>query len=102
MRLPWMNKKPLRVEWDLTGTDETGFGAVVYLTSAPVRIVKEIEPGLQTYEEVAGAVDSWVATVSERYVLNSEFQDFKATARGFSNEESPERKSGQWWRPLDS
>jgi hypothetical protein len=102
VRLPWLNKKPLLVEWDLTGTEETGFGAVVYLASAPVRIVKEIGPGFRTYEDVARAVDIWLATVPDEYRLNAGFQAFKAVAQRFSDDENPEREAGQWWRPLDS
>lgn len=102
MRLPWINKKPLLVEWDLTGSEESGFGAVVYLAAAPVRIVKEIEPVSRTDREVAAAVDHWLATVPDEYRLNAEFQAFKAAARRFSDEERPERQAGQWWRPLDS
>lgn len=102
MRFPWMNKKPLLVEWDLTGSDENGFGAVVYLASTPVRIVQEIEPVFRTDEEVSAAVDRWLATVPDEYHLNAEFQAFKATARRFSDQEDPQRESGQWWRPLDS
>lgn len=102
MRIPWLRKKPLLVEWDLTGTDETGYGAVVYLTSAPVRIIKEIEPGFRTDEQVSEAVGRWLATVPGEYRLNAEFQAFKATARSFSDDEKPERQAGQWWRPLDS
>lgn len=102
MRFPGMKKKPLLVEWDLTGSSENGFGAVVYLASAPVRIVKEIEPGLRTDEQVSAAVDRWLATVPGEYHLNAEFQTFKATARRFSDDEKPERQAGQWWRPLDS
>ena len=101
MRLPWMNKKPLLVEWDLTGSDKDGFGAVVYLASAPVRIVKEIDPVCRSDGQVSEAVDRWLATVPDQYQLNTEFQAFKATARRFSGEEKPEREAGQWWRPLD-
>ena len=102
MRIPWINKKPRIVEWDLTGSVEAGFGAVVYLASAPVRIVKEIEPGFPTYEQVSEAVDRWLATVPHEFRLNAEFQAFKATARHFSDDEKPEREAGQWWRALDS
>ena len=102
MRFPGMKKKPLLVEWDLTGSDENGFGAVVYLSSAPVRIVKEIEPGLRTDQQVSAAVDRWLATVPGEYRLNAEFQAFKAAARHFSDDEKPDRQAGQWWRPLDS
>ena len=102
MRLPWVNKRPLLVEWDLTGSAEDGFGAVVYLAAAPVRIVLEIDPVFRSDEEVSEAVDDWLATVTDRYQLNAEFQSFKATARRFSDDEKPERAAGQWWRPLDS
>ena len=97
-----MNKKPLLVEWDLTGSEESGFGAVVYPTSAPVRIVKEFEPIHRTDDDVSAAVDCWLLTVPDQYRLNAEFQDFKATARRLDDDESPERQAGQWWRPLDS
>lgn len=102
MRLPWMKRRPLLVEWDLTGSAEDGFGAIVYLASAPVRIVKEIDPVHRSDEQVSEAVDHWLATVPDQYQLNAEFQSFKATARGFSDDENPERQAGQWWRPLDS
>ena len=102
MRLPWMKRRPLLVEWDLTGSDDIGFGAVVYLASAPVRIVKEIEPAYRTEEEVSEAVEGWLAAIPDEYRLNAEFQAFKTTARRFSDDENPERQAGQWWRPLDS
>jgi len=102
VRIPWKNKKPLLVEWDLTGSDENGFGAVVYLTSAPIRIVKEIEPVYRTDEQVSEAVDRWLASVPDEYRLNAEFQAFKATVRRVSDDGKPEREAGQWWRPLDS
>ena len=102
MRTPWTNKKPRLVEWDLTGSDETGFGAVIYLTAAPVRIVKEIEPEFRTDEQVSEAVARWLETVPDEYRLNTEFQAFKATARRFSDQEKPERQGGQWWRSLDT
>lgn len=97
-----MNRKPRLVEWDLTGNEESGFGAVVYLTSAPILIVREIEPVFETDEQVADAVDRWLATVPDEYGLNAEFQAFKATARRFSDDEDPERRAGQWWRALDT
>jgi len=102
VRIPWKNKRPLLVEWDLTGSDENGFGAVVYLTSAPIRIVKEIEPAYRTDEQVSEAVDRWLASVPDEYRLNAEFQAFKATVRRVSDDGKPEREAGQWWRPLDS
>ena len=102
VRLPGMNRRPLLVEWDLTGSEDGGFGAVVYLASAPVRIVREIEPVFETDEQVADAVDRWLATVPDDYRLNAEFQAFKATARRFSGDENPERQAGQWWRALDT
>ena len=94
MRLPWMNRKPWLVEWDLTGSEDAGFGAVVYLASAPVRIVEEIEPVFETDEQVADAVDRWLATVPDEYRLNADFQAFKATARHVSDDEKPERRAG--------
>jgi hypothetical protein len=102
VRLPWMNRRPRLVEWDLTGSEESGFGAVVYLASAPVRIVGEIEPVFETDEQAADAVDCWLATVPDEYRLNADFQAFKATARRFSDDEKPERQAGQWWRALDT
>jgi hypothetical protein len=102
VRLLWMNRRPRLVEWDLTGSDESGFGAVVYLASAPVRIVREIEPVFETDEQVADAVDRWLATVPDEYRLNADFQAFKATARRYADDEKPERQAGQWWRALDT
>ena len=94
-------KKPSLVEWDLTGDEETGFGAVVFLSAAPVRIVKEFEPSYPTDAEVAAVVDDWLATVSERFVANAEFQAFKASARHLDEDAHPTRQAGEWWRPLD-
>ena len=100
MRTPW-KKKPSLVEWDLTGDADCGFGAVVFLAAAPVRIVKEIEPTYTSDAGVSAAVDEWLATVAEEYVVNTEFQDFKAAARRIDEASHPTRQEGQWWRPLD-
>jgi len=100
VRRPWV-KKPALVEWDLTGGATDGFGAVVFLTAAPARIVVEIEPKYRSSEDVASAVEQWLATAPDRYRLNTEFQEFKATARRLSGEERPVREAGEWWRALD-
>ena len=100
MRGSWRTR-PSLVEWDLTGDEDGGFGAVVFLSAAPVRIVKEFDPTYSSDAEVTGAVDDWLGTVSDRYVVNAEFQAFKATARNLGEEAHPTRESGQWWRPLD-
>lgn len=100
MRLLW-KKRPSLVEWDLTGDAENGLGAVVFLTAAPAHIVEEIEPNCRTDEEVSTAVGRWLSTVPDRYVLNSEFQDFKAMARRLDDEGRPPREAGEWWRALD-
>ena len=94
-------KKPALVEWDLTGDDAHGFGAVVFLTAAPVHVVTMIEPTLSSPEAVATAVDRWLGTVSDRYRLNTEFQEFKALSRRLSGEDLPVRRPGDWWRSLD-
>ena len=100
MRTPW-SKKPSLVEWDLTGDAERGFGAVVFLAAAPVRLIKEFEPAFASETGVSAAVDDWLATVSQEYTVNQAFQDFKATARRIDEESHPTRQAGQWWRPLD-
>ena len=100
MRAPW-TKKPLLVEWDLTGDEDHGFGAVVFLTAAPVHLVETISPVYRTYDEVSAAVQRWLSTVPDRYLLNTEFQDFKATARRFDDTENSGRNAGEWWRALD-
>ena len=93
--------KPSLVEWDLTGDEGGGFGAVVFLSAVPVRIVKEFDATYSSDAEVIGVVDEWLATVSDRYVVNAEYQAFKATARTLDGQAHPPRAAGQWWRPLD-
>lgn len=100
MRTPW-SKKPSLVEWNLTGDAGSGFGAVVFLAAAPVRIVKEIEPTYASDAEASTVVDEWLATVADEYIVNKEFQDFKATARRIDEDSHPTRQAGQWWRPLE-
>ncbi|MCJ7710572.1 MAG: hypothetical protein MUQ32_07020 [Chloroflexi bacterium] len=36
--------KPSLVEWDLTGDEDSCFGAVVFLSATPIRIVKDFDP----------------------------------------------------------
>jgi len=38
---------PSLVEWDLTGDEDSGFGAVVFLSATPIRIVKDFDPTLE-------------------------------------------------------
>ena len=100
MRTP-SSKKPSLVEWDLTSDVESGFGAVVFLAAAPVRIVKEFEPTFAYEAPVSAAVDDWLVTVGQAHAVNQEFQDFKATARRVDGEAPPSGQAGQWWRSLD-
>ena len=100
MHTPW-TRKPLLVEWDLTGDENSSFGAVVFLAAAPVRIVKRLEATYASEADVIAAVDEWLASVAGAYVVNVEFQDFKTTARRVDEESHPARRAGQWWRPLD-
>ena len=93
MRTPW-RKKPQYVEWDLTGTRESGLGAVIYPAAAPMVVVKELESQYRTYEEVAAAVATWVASVSDQYRLNEEFERFKALANEIEGEAPPEEGLG--------
>ena len=89
------------VEWDLTGDATDGFGATVFLSAAPVRIVKVFERTYASDAEVMAAVDDWLTTVADRYIVNGEYQAFKATARQVDEEAHPTRQAGEWWRPLD-
>ena len=71
-------KKAAYVEWALTGSSESGYGAVVYLSAAPMITVQEIPEVCRTYESVAEAVEMWVLSVPGEYRLNEEFERFKA------------------------
>ena len=93
MRAPW-NKKPHYVEWDLTGSAESGLGAIIYPSSTPMVVVKELEPTYGTYEEVAGAVELWVLSMSDRYRLNAEFERFKALANKMQGSAPPQEGPG--------
>jgi hypothetical protein len=74
-------KKPAYVEWDLVGNESRGFGADIYRTAAPMVIVHQIDTDYRMYEDVASAVEQWVALAPEKYRLNKEFEEFKALAR---------------------
>ena len=71
------------------------------LSAAPVRIVKGFEPTYSTDADVSAAVEERLMTVTDRYVVNAEFQEFRATTRRIDEEAHPARQAGQWWRPLD-
>jgi hypothetical protein len=71
-------KNAAYVEWKPTGSAESGLGAVVYLSAAPMITVCEIPEVHPTYESVAEAVELWVMSVPEEYRLNLEFERFKA------------------------
>ena len=73
-------KKAAYVEWTLTGGLESGYGAVVYLSAAPMITVHEIPEVHRTYDSVAEAVGLWVLSVPDEYRLNEEFERFKALA----------------------
>ena len=48
MRIPWLRKKPLLVEWDLTGSNETGYGAVVSLIWVVATVLAIALPEFET------------------------------------------------------
>jgi hypothetical protein len=81
----------MHVEWDITGDEENGFGAVIYPSAAPMVVIKELDPDCRRYEEVATAVAAWVASVSSRYRLNEEFERFNALAHKMQGE-APSRE----------
>lgn len=93
MKTPWSNK-PQYVEWDLTGSAESGLGAVIYRSAAPMVVLSELEPEYRTYAEVAEAVAMWVSSVSDQYRLNEEFERFKALAYEMEGEGPPEEGVG--------
>jgi hypothetical protein len=74
-------KKPAYVEWKVTGAAASGFGAIVYLSAAPMVTVHEIADDHRTYEDVADAVQQWIFSVPSQYRLNEEFERFKELAR---------------------
>jgi hypothetical protein len=73
-------RKPAYVEWDLVGSESSGFGADIYLSAAPMVIVHQIDADNPTYRSVASAVEQWIALVPDQYRLNEEFEEFKALA----------------------
>jgi hypothetical protein len=93
LKTPW-KKTAQYVEWDLTGALESGLGAVIYPSAAPMVVVKELDPEYRTYEEVAAAVAMWVSSVSEQFRLNDEFERFKALAHEMQGEAPPETGPG--------
>ena len=66
------------------------------LSTAPVPIVKGFEPTYSTEADVSAAVEEWFMTVTDRYVVNAEFQEFTATTRRVDEEAHPARQAGQW------
>jgi hypothetical protein len=86
-------RKPPYVEWKLTGDAATGFGAIVYLSAAPMITVHEIADDHGTYEDVAEAVQLWVLSVPGRYRLNQDFERFKELARNLDVD--GERRDGE-------
>ena len=94
-KLPKMiwKKKAAYVEWALTGALEGGFGAVIYLSAAPMVTVHEIPEMHRTYETVAQAVELWVSSESREYRLNEEFERFKALAYEVDGDDS--RRGGE-------
>lgn len=93
MKTPW-KKRSQYVEWDLTGSAESGLGAMIYRSAAPMAVVRELEPSYRTYEEVAAAVAMWVSTVSDQYRLNDEFERFRALANEMEGEAPPKEGLG--------
>ena len=93
MQMPW-SRKPQYVEWNLTGAAESGLGAVIYRSAAPMVVVKELVPKYRTYEEVAAAVAVWVATVPGEYRLNAEFERFKMLAHEMKDDAPPQEGPG--------
>ncbi len=93
MQMPW-RKKPQYVEWDLTGSGESGLGAIIYRSAAPMVVVKELGSEYRTYEEVAAAVAVWVATMPDEYRLNVEFERFKTLAHEMKDDGPPQEGLG--------
>jgi hypothetical protein len=82
-------RKPTYVEWDLVGTESSGLGADIYPSAAPMVIIHQIDHVHRTYGDVATAVEQWVGSMSEKYRLNAEFEEFKAIARRIGDGDSP-------------
>jgi hypothetical protein len=81
----WRKKKPAYVEWDLVGDATSGFGAVVYLSAAPMVLVHEVDADLPTPDRVAVAIEQWICLVPDKYRLNEEFERFKSIARNLDD-----------------
>jgi hypothetical protein len=93
VKTPW-NKKPQYVEWNLTGDVESGLGAIIYPSAAPMVVLKELEPEHRTYAEVADAVATWVSSMTGQYRLNDDFERFKALANEMEGDAPPEEGVG--------
>jgi hypothetical protein len=91
-------KKAANVEWKLTGDAPNGFGAVVYLSAAPMITVHEIADEHRTYEDVADAVQQWILSVPGEYRLNEEFEAFKELAREIDPEAEQREDEGPFGR----
>lgn len=98
VKTPW-EKKAVYVEWDLTGDADSGFGAVIYPSTAPMVVVMEIDARYRTYEQVAAAVTTWISSVADRYRLNEEFERFKILAHEMDGEAPPMDGLGYVRRP---
>ena len=93
MKTPWAHK-PAYVEWQRTGTAADGYGAIIFRSAAPMVTVHEIPQVYRTDEEIAAAVEGWVASEHERFRLNEAFERFPAIARSFEDEGDDSR--GYW------
>jgi len=82
-------KKPAYVEWDLVGNESTGMGADIYRSAVPMVIIHQIDAVHRSYADVETAVERWVDSMSEKYRLNMEFEEFRAIARRLDGGESP-------------
>jgi len=49
-----------------------------------------------TEADVTAAVEEWLMTVTDRYVVKDEFQEFTATTRRVDEEAHPARQAGPW------
>lgn len=97
MEMPW-KKKPAYVEWKATGDAASGFGAVIYLSAAPMILVHEITDDYRTYEDVADAVEQWVLSVPQQYRFNEEFERFKELARELDGDDRQSDGEGPFGR----
>ncbi len=98
MRAPW-TRKPAYVEWTLT-RDGDAFGAVIYRSSAPMITVGAIPAVHPSADDAGAAVEAWAVSLSDRYRLNDELEEFKETVRKLEAEGDPGmNESRLWGRP---